>query len=69
MKKFFERNIGKSGRILRAIYGVVMVGAGIFAWRWAVWAGVILIAAGALGLFEAVRGWCLMRACGVKTKY
>jgi len=27
-----------------------------------------LLVAGAFALYEAARGWCLMRACGIKTK-
>jgi hypothetical protein len=33
------------------------------------WLAVLLAMAGVFGLFEALRGWCLMRACGVKTKF
>lgn len=29
---------------------------------------VVLIISGGFMLFEAVRGWCVMRACGIKTK-
>jgi len=30
--------------------------------------GVTLAAAGAFVLFEALRGWCALRACGIKTR-
>jgi hypothetical protein len=29
---------------------------------------VALVAAGGFAFYEAVRGWCVMRACGIKTK-
>ena len=53
----------------RGIIGAILLIAGIIIagdklW----WAGLILVAAGLFAIFEAVRGWCLLRACGVKTK-
>lgn len=68
MKRFFAPNIDSRGRVVRAIYGVVMIALGIFALPWSVWAGGALLALGALGIFEALRGWCIARACGIKTK-
>jgi hypothetical protein len=32
------------------------------------WICIALLAAGVFALYEAARGWCLMRACGIKTK-
>jgi hypothetical protein len=29
----------------------------------------VLFAGGAFVLFEALRGWCAIRACGIKTKF
>ena len=68
MSKFFAKNIDRSGRIARAIFGGLLVMGGIAALFWNIWAGVALIAGGAFALFEAFRGWCIMRACGVKTR-
>ncbi len=66
--KFFASNLERRGRVARAILGLVLVGAGVaMAWvAW--WACVILIVAGVFTLFEAARGWCLLRACGIKTR-
>lgn len=33
------------------------------------WLGLIFVALGVFASFEALRGWCAMRACGVKTRY
>jgi len=33
------------------------------------WAGLISIFGGGFAWFEAARGWCVMRACGIKTKW
>ena len=69
-------NIDSRGRIVRAIYGVILVltsaALGYFwalpsqnIWHWIVAA--LCFGAGAFGLFEARRGWCVMRAMGFKT--
>ena len=34
----------------------------------ALWLGLMLIGIGLFALIEALRGWCLARACGVKTR-
>ena len=68
MKPFFARNIGNTGRIVRGLGALAMlVGAG-FAFFVSVWLGVGLAVGGVFVLFEALRGWCVMRACGIKTK-
>lgn len=69
MSKFFAPNIGRAGRIARAVYGLVLVVGGVAAciW-WNLWAGLALAGGGAFALYEAFRGWCLMRACGIKTR-
>jgi hypothetical protein len=66
---FFSRNIETKGRIFRAASGVCLLVAGVFmAWHiW--WVSVILLATAAFVLFEAFRGWCFLRACGIKTKF
>ena len=33
------------------------------------WLGLMFVGIGVFTLFEAVRGWCVARACGVKTKF
>ncbi len=68
MSKFFSRNIDWRGRVARALWGLALIGLGLAlrsANRW-LCAGLML--AGLFALYEAARGWCLLRACGVKTK-
>ena len=68
-------NIGKAGRIARAITGLLCIGfgGGIWLLGWPEAAGYrwvlsgACVAAGAFQLFEARRGWCVVRACGLKT--
>lgn len=69
MKNFFQSNIDRKGRIARAIIGVLclIVGVIIFSQvKW--WIGLILICAGLFAAFEALSKWCILRACGIKTK-
>jgi hypothetical protein len=68
MPKFFSRNIGRRGRIFRAVCGAVMILAGLILCHISRWACAALVIAGAFVLYEAKRGWCLARACGMKTR-
>lgn len=68
MKKFFAPNIAARGRIVRGGLGGLLVGGGVVLGGHNIWAAVMMILAGGFCLFEAVRGWCVMRACGVKTR-
>jgi hypothetical protein len=69
MKKLFQPNIGKTGRIIRGLIGLTLLGIAIAAWRVHWLACVGFAAGGALCLFEALRGRCVARACGVKTRW
>ena len=68
MKLTFSRNIGNTGRLVRGLGGLALiVGAG-FGFFVSVWLGAVLAVLGVFVLFEALRGWCVMRACGIKTR-
>ncbi len=68
MLRIFKPNIDRRGRMARAIYGVLCISAGVFALDWKRWVAVVLFVAGLFGVFEALRGWCIMRACGIRTR-
>jgi hypothetical protein len=68
MAKFFARNINGPGRIARAVWGIGLIVAAGFLWGRSRWPALALAACGLFALFEAGRGWCVMRACGIKTK-
>ena len=68
MKSFFAPNLERNGRLVRGISGALLLIGGIMALKWSVLAAIILFCSAAFTLFEAVRGWCVMRACGIKTK-
>jgi len=68
MRSFFSPNIGSKGRLFRGLAGLGLLAAGGFAFTLSAWLGVALTISGMVGLFESLRGWCLLRACGINTK-
>ena len=67
--KFLTPNIGRTGRILRAVFGVACIVAGLVLCGYSLWVCLAFVALGIFGLFEAARGWCFARACGIKTRF
>jgi hypothetical protein len=68
MATFFAKNIDRRGRIVRAVWGVGVIVAGVLLWERSVWISLALVASGVFAFYEAARGWCIMRACGIKTR-
>jgi hypothetical protein len=69
VSKFFQPNLGRHGRLARGVIGALCLVAGIIiAGDYSLW-GLVFVAAGLFAIFESVRGWCLVRACGIKTKF
>jgi hypothetical protein len=68
-KNFFAPNITRAGRIARLIWGLIMLVAGIISVSKIWWLGGIFFVSAAFAFYEASRSWCVLRACGVKTKY
>jgi hypothetical protein len=69
-------NIDSRGKAARLIYGIVLVVLGLaLAWIWAAGSGstfrwivtVLCMISGAVAIFEARAGWCVVRAMGIKT--
>ena len=69
MNGFFNRNISFHGRMARGIVGAVLLIAGIIMADFELWVCLPLVALGLFCIFEAIRGWCLLRACGLRTKH
>jgi hypothetical protein len=65
---FFAKNIDRRGRIVRAVWGATLILAGLLLWQRSRWACLTLVVFGVFALYEAGRGWCVMRACGIKTR-
>ncbi len=68
MKKLFSPNISNQGRLVRGIGAVGLFAGAWFGFGVSLWLGLGLALSGAFVLFEAVRGWCALRACGIRTK-
>jgi hypothetical protein len=68
MTRFFSRNIGYGGRLARGVTGTIVLMAGIIMADFELWLCLVLVGLGLFAIFEAVRGWCLARACGLRTK-
>jgi hypothetical protein len=66
--RFFSKNIDWRGRLVRAVWGAVLIVAGVLLWERSRWACLALVVFGVFALYEAARGWCVMRACGIKTR-
>ena len=69
MKPFFASNIGGQGRFIRGLGAVGLFVGAWFAFDVSTWLGIVLLACGGFALFEALRGWCGLRACGIKTRF
>lgn len=68
-------NIDQRGKRARLISGAIVVLCGgaliitglIAKWKALLMAGIFLDVAGAFMIFEGTRGWCVLRAIGIKT--
>ena len=68
MSDFFRPNIKRNGRIARGVIGTVFLITGLILVGGNRWLGLFFVLAGLFAIYEALRGWCLIRACGIKTK-
>ena len=68
MKKFFRPNLETRGRLVRGVGGIAFIAVGAALCEVNLPVSVILLLSGGFMMFEAVRGWCVIRACGLKTK-
>ena len=68
MKNFMSPNIGNAGRLMRGLMALALAAAGILATPLPWWARTLLFISAGFVAFEALRGWCVLRACGIKTK-
>jgi hypothetical protein len=65
---FFRPNLKRTGRIARGVTGTLCLIAGIVVVDYVLWLGLIFVVAGLFAIYEALSGWCIARACGIKTK-
>ena len=68
MKKLFSPTINNPGRLVRGLGAAGLFAGAWFAFDVSCWLGLALALSGGFVLFEALRGWCALRACGIRTK-
>ena len=68
MKPRFIPNLDGKGRLVSGLGALGLFAGAWLAWEMAIWLGVLLSVSGVFVLFEALRGWCALRACGIKTR-
>lgn len=62
-------NLDTKGRLIRGAGSFAMAVVAVLTWPHSHMTSIALAAASAFVAFEAARGWCALRACGVKTKF
>ncbi|HXG46248.1 MAG TPA: YgaP-like transmembrane domain [Methylomirabilota bacterium] len=68
MKPRFTPNISTKGRMVRGLCALSLLVASGAGFPVSPWLGFFLLFSAIFVAFEAIRGWCLLRACGIKTK-
>lgn len=68
MSRFFARNLEFHSRMVRGVLGAILLIAGIIMADFELWLCLALVGLGLFAIFEAVRGWCFARACGLRMK-
>ena len=65
----FRPNLNTKGRVIRGACALCLAVGAILLWTQSRTVSVALAASAVFVGFEAARGWCALRACGVKTKF
>ena len=65
----FARNIDNKGSIIRGVIALALFVASAVSFETSRVLSVTLALVGLFVAFEAFRGWCGLRACGIKTKF
>ncbi len=62
-------NLDNTGRWVRGLGSFALFIGATFALRIHLVVGVVLFLSAGFLLFEALRGWCALRACGIQTRF
>jgi hypothetical protein len=65
----FRPNLEPKGRVIRGILALALGVGAALTWPHSRTAGIAIAGSALFVAFEAARGWCIARACGVKTKF
>jgi hypothetical protein len=69
VNRFFKANLDRHGRMARGVMGALCLIAGIILVDFSLWLGLIFVVAGLFAIAESVSGWCVARACGIRTRF
>jgi hypothetical protein len=69
VNRFFKANLDRHGRMARGVMGALCLIAGIILVDFLLWLGLIFVVAGLFAIAESVSGWCVARACGIRTRF
>jgi len=68
MQKFFAPNLKVEGRVVRGITAFIFSIGAVITLRLSRRLSLLLFLSALFTLYEASRGWCVVRACGIRTK-
>jgi hypothetical protein len=68
MKKFLAPNLQSEGRSARKLTALVFLVAAVVSVSFSRRLSLLLFVSALFTFFEAMRGWCVLRACGIETK-
>jgi hypothetical protein len=65
----FRPNLDTKGRVIRGACALCLAAGATWLWTQSRTMSLALAVSAVFVGFEAARGWCALRACGVKTKF
>jgi hypothetical protein len=68
MQKFFAPNLQVEGRVARGMIALIFGIGAVITLRWSRRLSFLLFLSALFTLYEVSRGWCVVRACGIRTK-
>ena len=67
-RNFLAPNLQAQGRVARGLIALVLMITALFFVRISRTLGLVLLVSSLFSFYEASRGWCVLRACGIRTK-
>jgi len=68
MKEFFAPNLQIEGRVARGMIALIFCTGAVITRRLSRRLSLLLFLSALFTLYEVSRGWCVVRACGIRTK-
>jgi hypothetical protein len=68
MQRFFAPNLQVEGRVARGIMAFIFGVGAVITLRLSRRLSLLLFLSALFTVYEVARGWCVVRACGIRTK-